>query len=402
MKYKTLIISITALVFLPFAANAATLYVAPSGGTYKTGELFSVLVNVNTLNKSINAASGQLNFDRAKLEVVSLGYSNSIFTLWTQGPAFSNSAGSVTFSGGLPSPGFTGPSGAILRITFKPKASGQAAVNFVSGSILANDGKGTNILDGFSGGVFNVIASAAKPAETPSAGKPVPSVAEEGIATQPAEAPLITEWPATIEAGQSITIKGLSVPVSRIIIAFQKGSEESVSEETFSGADGRFSHTFSKPAAGGLYRVWARTLTNDGVLSPQSSIVTIEVIQPLFFRIGTVALNYASIVVTLLSLIIFLVFVLGYAWWRFRGWQKRQGVEISEAETALHESFEAIKTGLRRYVRHLANTKSPQALKKKGEKAEEILEEDLKEIEQDIKKEIEDIKHPKKHYHDEE
>jgi len=94
--------------------------------------------------------------------------------------------------------------------------------------------------------------------------------------------------------------------------------------------------------------------------------------------------------------------VLGYAWWRFRKWQKRQGVEISEAETALHENFEAIKTGLRRYVRHLANTKSPQALKKKGEKAEEILEEDLKEIEQDIKKEIEDIKHPKKHYHDEE
>ena len=401
MKDKTLIISIITLVFLPFAANAATLYITPSGGTYKSGELFSVLVNVNTLSKSINAASGQLNFDSAKLEVVSLGYSNSIFTLWTQGPAFSNSAGSITFSGGLPSPGFTGPSGAVLRVTFKPKGVGQAAVNFASGSILANDGKGTNILDGFSGGVFNVVASAAKPSETPSAGKPAPAVTE-GVATQPAEAPLITEWPATIEAGQSITVKGLSVPVSRIIVVFQKGSEEPVLEETFSGADGRFSHTFSKMAVGGLYRVWARMLTNDGVLSPQSSIVTIEVIQPLFFRIGTIALNYASIVVTLLSLIIFLVFVLGYAWWRFRKWQKRQGVEISEAETALHENFEAIKTGLRRYVRHLADTKSPQTLKKKGEKAEEILEEDLKEIEQDIKKEIEDIKHPKKHYHDEE
>ena len=400
MKHKVFLISVIVSAFFPIAASAATLYITPSTGAYRIGDLFSVLINVNTSGAAINAASGQLNFDNSKFEVSNLGYSSSVFTLWTQEPTFSNAAGSVTFSGGLPSPGFTGPSGAILRVTFKPKASGQATVNFVSGSVLANDGKGTNILNSFSGGIFNVLP-ALQPAETPAA-KTTKPAAETGVAQRPIEAPLIIDYPNTIEAGQNITIRGLTLPVSRVSVAFEKGVEEVIREETFSGADGRFSITFSESAESGLYRVWARVITNDGLISPQSDIVTIEVTQPLFFRVGNVALNYASIIVTLLALILFGTLMIIYGWWRIRSWQKRQGAEISEAETALRESFEAIKTGLRRYVRHLADTKSPQAIKKKGEEAEDVLEEDLKEIERGVEKEIEDIRHPKKHHRDDE
>lgn len=389
---KKLIIIASLSVFLPLAANAATLYITPSTGAYNTGEIFSMLINVNTAGKSINAASGQLNFDNSRLEVKSLGYSTSIFTLWTTEPTFSNAAGSVTFSGGLPSPGFTGPSGAILRITFKPKAQGQATVNFVSGSALANDGKGTNILTSFSGGIFNILTSSkAAPAE-PKAAVPV-----SGVAVRPIEAPTITDVPQTLEAGQFLTIRGLTLPASKVLVTVEKGSEAPIIEETFSASDGRFSLTFSKPTQGGLYRVYARSVTADGLVTPQSETKTIEVVRPLFFRIGNVALNYTSIIVTLLSLLLFAVFTITYGWWKFRRWQKRQGAEISEAEEALHSSFDNIKTGFRRYIRHLADSKSPKSMKKKGEGAEEVLEEDLRDIEQEVKKEIEDIKHPKKH-----
>ena len=390
-------ILIAVFVFLPFVAEAATLYITPSTGAYRVGDPFSLLIHVNTSGAPINAASGQLSFDNSRLEVSGLGYSSSVFSLWTQEPTFSNAAGSVTFSGGLPSPGFIGPSGAILRVTFRPKAQGQATVNFVSGSVLANDGKGTNILSSFSGGIFNILP-AAQSAETPAAKTEPKPAASTGVAERPIEPPLIIDYPKTIEAGQSITIRGLTLPTSRISVAFEKGAEDAIREETFSGADGRFSIVFSKPVEAGFYRVWARVITNDGQISPQSEIVTVEVIQPLFFRVGNVALNYASIIVTLLALILLGSVIIIYGWWKFRHWQKLQGVEISEAEKALHESFEAIKTGLRKYVRHLADTKSPQAIKKKGEEAEDVLEEDLKEIERGVEKEIEDIRRPKKHH----
>lgn len=408
MKHKIFLTSALFYVILFFTffsvalkADAAKLYIMPSTGVYRVGDLFSVLIDVNTSSEAINAASGQLNFDNSKLEVTNLGYSASIFTLWTQEPIFSNAAGSVVFSGGLPSPGFTGPSGAILRVTFRPKSIGQATVNFVSGSVLANDGKGTNILDSFSGGIFNVLA-ATKPAEIPAAKIEQKPAVETGIAQRQIEAPLITDYSKTIEVGQVITISGLTLPISKVNITFQKGSEEEpVKEETFSKADGRFSHTFSKDTEAGFYRVWARVITNDGRVSAQSDIITIEVIQPLFFRIGTIAFNYASIIVTLLALILFGFLIIIYGWWKVRQWRKRQGIEISEAEDALHEGFDALKAAARHYIRYIAKAKSPEGIKRKEEETEEMLDKGLKDIEQEIGKEIGDIRHPKKHHQDE-
>src|SRR3989344_6704130 len=134
--------------FVPLSATAqGILSLSPSTGSYRVGESFSVIVNLNTGGESVNASTGQINFDNSKLQVVSLGYSQSIFSLWTDNPSCSNPAGTINFSGGVPSPGFTGASGSILRITFKGKASGQAPVNFLSGSVLANDGQVTNIAD---------------------------------------------------------------------------------------------------------------------------------------------------------------------------------------------------------------------------------------------------------------
>lgn len=142
------------------AAAQGSLFIAPPQGTYKMGDLFSVLVNVNSGGQAINAAAAQITFDNRRLAVTEMGYSRSVFSIWTEEPVFSNEAGRIRFSGGLPSPGFTGPSGAILRVTFKAVAPGEAVVDFVSGSVLANDGKGTNIADSLDGGRFTILLGA--------------------------------------------------------------------------------------------------------------------------------------------------------------------------------------------------------------------------------------------------
>ncbi len=161
---------------LPVFAHATNLYFSPSSGSYAIGQTFSVGVYVSSANQAMNAASGIITFPQDKFEVTSLSKNGSIFTLWVQEPSFSNSSDTVNFEGIVLNPGFTGASGKIITINFKVKAAGTAILRFSSGSVLANDGKGTNILANLGsasfslGGVGPSVPKATTPSE--SAGAP--------------------------------------------------------------------------------------------------------------------------------------------------------------------------------------------------------------------------------------
>ncbi len=153
------------LTFTTYVAEvtAASLLVSPSTGVYPTGSTFSARVVVNTSGSSINAAEGTLKFNPQELAVVAIDRQSSIFNLWVTEPEFSNSAGTVTFSGGLPS-GYTGSAGTVFTVTFRVIASGTVRLSYLDGVVLANDGKGTNILSGMSGGTYTIEAPSSSPA----------------------------------------------------------------------------------------------------------------------------------------------------------------------------------------------------------------------------------------------
>ena len=159
---------LAALIFAGYSAtalvaSAATLSASPSTGVYNTGSTFSVQVIVNSGGKSINAAEGTLSFNPSELSVVSASRGSSIFNLWVAEPTFSNSAGTVSFSGGLPS-GYVGGAGNIMSVTFRAKGSGPVKLSFSSGSVLANDGSGTNVLTSMNGGNYTIQAATPTPA----------------------------------------------------------------------------------------------------------------------------------------------------------------------------------------------------------------------------------------------
>ncbi|MEK7609686.1 MAG: cohesin domain-containing protein [Patescibacteria group bacterium] len=132
----------------PVFAHAASLNFSPPSGSHTVGSSFSVSVYVESASQAMNAASGIVSFPWDKLEVVSLSKQGSIFSLWPTEPSFSNSQGTVSFEGIALNPGYTGTNGKLLTITFRARSAGMANVSFSSGSILANDGTGTNILNG--------------------------------------------------------------------------------------------------------------------------------------------------------------------------------------------------------------------------------------------------------------
>lgn len=147
----------------PVTAAAATLSIAPGTGVYKTGQTFTVNLLVNTGGVPVNAADGTISYNPRELSAVAVSHSNSIFNLWTAEPAFSNAAGTVSFSGGVPT-GYTGASGVVMSVTFRSLTSGTARVSISQGSVLAADGRGTNVLAGMNGGTYTLAAVESQPA----------------------------------------------------------------------------------------------------------------------------------------------------------------------------------------------------------------------------------------------
>ena len=150
----------------PAQAAGATLFLSPGSGTYAVGKSFTVNVMVNSGGGvGINAAEGTIKYDPAYLNVASLTSASSIFKLWTADPTFSNSEGKITFGGGSPG-AYKGAAGIIFSISFTAKKAGETPVNFISGIVLAADGKGTNVFSGFGQAKYTLEDKAGTTEET--------------------------------------------------------------------------------------------------------------------------------------------------------------------------------------------------------------------------------------------
>lgn len=154
------------LTFVSFSATAAaaTLQLSPSTGSYSSGQTFTTAVRVQPSGQSVNAVEATLKFDPRQLSVVSVSKDGSVFSLWTVEPKFSNTEGTISFGGGSPTP-FTTASN-IVTVTFRTVAEGSAPVTFSSASVLAADGRGTDVYQPSTGGTYTV-AAAAQPTPTP-------------------------------------------------------------------------------------------------------------------------------------------------------------------------------------------------------------------------------------------
>lgn len=177
------------LILYPSLTLAADLKVSANKSEVAVGELFSARVVVATPDQSANAVSGVLTFNPSKLQVVSLSKASSVVNLWVTEPDFSNAKGQVNFEGAILNPGFTGSAGTVLVINFKAKETGSTNLTFANGSVLANDGSGTSILQKLGQALILVRAPVSEP-------KSAPVEAEEEVSV-PAPVPKSSSVPAS-------------------------------------------------------------------------------------------------------------------------------------------------------------------------------------------------------------
>lgn len=153
-KYKLLIIFpiviIFSIIFISITIwqknNSQSKILLELKGSHAVSDTAEIDVSIDTKNFTINAAEAYLNFDPKYLEVLSVNTTGSVFKIWIEGePKFSNSDGTISFAGGLPTPGFKGVDKmGTIKVKFIKK--GKTEISFTDKSrMLLNDGEGTEI-----------------------------------------------------------------------------------------------------------------------------------------------------------------------------------------------------------------------------------------------------------------
>ena len=121
-------------------------FIIPTKGQYRLGEIFPMKIEIAGIKVPINAVQADLGFEQSKVEVVDVSTKDSFANIFIQ-KEISNESGYTRLTGGLPNPGFFSDKGLFGTVFFKGKSPGIVKIEFLPSSmVLANDGRGTNVL----------------------------------------------------------------------------------------------------------------------------------------------------------------------------------------------------------------------------------------------------------------
>lgn len=143
---------------VPAFSYAASIYFAPASGSYEVGEQFSVNVFVSSDGQDINAAEATIVSIDGNLQLVSVSQAGSIIDFWAREPQI-NGGGTMHFEGVLLGGGYSGSAGKLATVVLRARSIGEAVLLITSGSILANDGQGTELPTNLGTASFTITSS---------------------------------------------------------------------------------------------------------------------------------------------------------------------------------------------------------------------------------------------------
>jgi len=152
-----------AFFLVPVITHAASIYMSPASLTLGEGQTGTFVVYVESASQAMNAVSGTLSVDTTGIALTGASKASSIVSFWASEPTPNTSAGTLSFEGVVTSPGYTGGAGRILSFTVRAKNAGTYSARFLGGSVLANDGQGTDITSGTRGATVRVTTPTAAP-----------------------------------------------------------------------------------------------------------------------------------------------------------------------------------------------------------------------------------------------
>lgn len=375
-KIYSIILCICIFGLLPFSAHAATLSVSPSSGTYEVGERITLKVLVSGGSTSLNAVSGTLSLPSSVFSIESVSKVGSVLNFWVTEPAFSASKGTVSFEG-VSLGGFQGDQGTVVTVTVRAIAPGQGSVSFSSGHILANDGQGTEVMNGMRGAAFSIVKPVQKvvppkkeiPKVTPVEVQPEITKVLEVLLTPP-------EIARGVQKGRMSIVGRSVVPKTQVVVTFVAQDTSKVFIVTTTDNDGRFEIPVPTSLKRGIYSVSAVIVKGEDKQSDTSNALLIEV--------GSIISDMSwEAQIAFILLILIILYLLLRINFHFRNIRSKIRRDVSEAENTLHESFDVLRKDMTERVHEktlAATRKEVNEITKDINTAENTIHKEIKDI----------------------
>src|SRR5690348_15896523 len=101
LALPAILVTLYSLLFTPARAHAALLYSQTANQTVTVGETFTMYLLIDTQGQSINSVDLAMHFTSDTLQALTVGAGSSQINLWLKNPAFDNSAGTISLTGGI-------------------------------------------------------------------------------------------------------------------------------------------------------------------------------------------------------------------------------------------------------------------------------------------------------------
>lgn len=205
------------------------------------------------------------------------------------------------------------------------------------------------------------------------------------------DAPSITEYPSTLIVGETLRVAGKFDAEGLVRVFSQKEGEDPTKLEVKADKDGNWAYVHDRSLEKGVYRIWTEGVDARGAQSYPSDKIHIAVKLPTLFRIGKLAIDYLSIMVSLLAIIGLVAVATIFGWYRIMIWKKKLHREVREAEESVHKAFGALSDELRDQLETFDKVKNKRELTNEEKKMIRQFKAALDVAEQYIGKEIRDV-----------
>jgi hypothetical protein len=184
-RYILHIFLFSSLFVAPAFVHAQSVSLTAEKTTYAVNDGVLMKATVQTGGRSINAVEGQISFPPSSLSISDIRYGNSIISLWVKNPTLDASAGTITFTGGIPG-GFNGSTGNLFTFVVRPKKEGTLTIGLNDVKILLNDESGEEMTGlkviPFTAEITKATKATPLPVSIdPVSGKPVESTSENSV-----------------------------------------------------------------------------------------------------------------------------------------------------------------------------------------------------------------------------
>jgi hypothetical protein len=200
--------------------------------------------------------------------------------------------------------------------------------------------------------------------------------------------PAIKNYSAEISASGKFFLSGTANPDNSVNIYIQGENEVAPEMSTVkSDADGNWFEVAPKSYTNGQYTAWVEAVNPNGLKSKQSAKISFLVTAPIFARIGSFVLNYFTVIVSLIFIIVLIAALLV---WIFEFVRKKLKKETLEIEDMLEKNMEELKVAVSEEMDDISKMTKTEFTRGKA-RAVDILHQHIDETNKRILKEIKDV-----------